>query len=276
MTDSKKQKHLMLGDGIGALLTTAFNMIKPALPKIASTIGLAGLSTGISHGINKALKKDNIIKLNEKQGNDIYKNSKKINDSKIFNKKLVLGNGLFSILLPLIASNIIPARIPKNRGSSISNKNDFFEQIKEKYLGLFKRMNYRLSNVFINNLLKDEKSYLSTFSKDEIPLIENNKSLIFNLQNSNQPGSHWIALSRKDNNIIIFDSFGIGHIPKNIYEIYKNFNIIANIYRIQHINSNLCGLFSILFCLYNVNNKNKFIEFLNLFNVNDYIKNELV
>ena len=48
----------MLGDGIGALLTIVFNTIKPALPKIASTIGLAGLSTGISHGINKALKKD--------------------------------------------------------------------------------------------------------------------------------------------------------------------------------------------------------------------------
>ena len=41
-------------------------MIKPALLKIASTIGLAGLSTGVLHGINKALKKDTIIKLNEK------------------------------------------------------------------------------------------------------------------------------------------------------------------------------------------------------------------
>ena len=29
----------MIGYGIGTLLTTAFNMIKPALPKIASTIG---------------------------------------------------------------------------------------------------------------------------------------------------------------------------------------------------------------------------------------------
>ena len=56
----------MIGDGIGTLLTTAFNMIKPALPKIASTISLAGLSTGISRGINKALKKDTIIKLDEK------------------------------------------------------------------------------------------------------------------------------------------------------------------------------------------------------------------
>ena len=109
-----------------------------------------------------------------------------------------------------------------------------------------------------------------------MPLIENNKSLIFNLQNSNQAGSHWISLSRKDNNIFIFDSFGIGHIPKNIYNTYKDFNIIINIYRIRHINSILCGLFSILVCLYKVNNKNKFIEFLNLFNVNDYIKNELV
>ena len=125
LTDAKKQKHLMVGDGIGALLATAFNMIKPALPKIASTIGLAGLSTGISHGINKALKKDTIIKLNEKQVEDINKNLKKINDSKIFNIKLVLGNGLFSILLPLIASTIIPALIPK-KGKGVSNENNFF------------------------------------------------------------------------------------------------------------------------------------------------------
>ena len=152
----------------------------------------------------------------------------------------------------------------------------FFEQIKNKFPELFNKKNYPLSNIFINNLLKDEKSYVNTFSKDEIPLIKNNKSLIFNLQNSNQSGSHWCSLSRKNNNIFIFDSFGIGHISKNIYEICKNVNIITNIYRIQDINSNLCGLFCILFCLYKVNNKNKFIEFLNMFNVNDFIKNELI
>ena len=133
--------------------------------------------------------------------------------------------------------------------------------MKNKYPELFNKKNYPLSNIFINNLLKKEKSYLGTFSKDEIPSIENNKSLIFDLQNSNRSGSHWISLSRKNNDIFIFDSFAIGYIPKNIYEIYKNFNIITNIYRIQHINSNLCGLFSILFCLYNVNSKNKSIEF---------------
>ena len=151
----------------------------------------------------------------------------------------------------------------------------FFAEIKNKYPELFKKSNYPLSNIFINNLLKNEKSYSNTYSKNKIPLIENNKCLIFNLQNSNQPGTHWISLSRKNNNIFIFDSFGVGYIPKNIYDIYRNFNIITNIYRIQDINSNLCGLFCVLFCLYEVNSKNKFIELLNLFNVNDFI-NELV
>ena len=57
LTDSKKRKHMQKGDGIGSLLSMAFNMIKPALPKIATTIGLSGLSAGVSHGINKALNK---------------------------------------------------------------------------------------------------------------------------------------------------------------------------------------------------------------------------
>ena len=54
----------MIGDGIGNLLSMVFNMIKLALPKIASTIGLSGLSAGVSHGINKALNKSKIILLN--------------------------------------------------------------------------------------------------------------------------------------------------------------------------------------------------------------------
>ena len=73
----------------------------------------------------------------------LIKISKKINDSKIFNKKLVLGNGLFSILLPLIASTIIPALIPK-KDLVFPTKTIFFEQIKNKYPEFFDKKIIRL------------------------------------------------------------------------------------------------------------------------------------
>ena len=139
-----------------------------------------------------------------------------------------------------------------------------------------KEKNYPSSNIFINNLLKDLKYFESCYSKDQIPLIKNNKSLILNLQNSNEPGSNWVSLSRKNDNIFIFDSFGVGHIPNKSYIIYRNYNIITNIYRLQDIDCNLCGMLCVLFCLYKVDSKIKFISFLNLFNPNNFLKNELI
>ena len=272
LSDSKKKQNILVGDGIGSLLSMAFNMIKPALPKIASTIGLSGLSAGVSHGINKALNKKEILEIDEKMMNQIKQNFKKINDSKIFDWKITLnqkGSGIFSFLLPILASTIIPSLI---KGKEVLKIEIFFE-VKSKYPSLFERKNYPLSNIFINNLLKN---FEECYSKDQIPLIENNKSLIFNLENSDQSRSHWVALSRKNNDIFIFDSFGVGYVPYNLYKIYINYNIITNIYRIQDINSNLCGLFSVLFCLYKVDSKNKFISFLNLFNSNNFLKNELI
>ena len=276
LTVSKKNRNIMIGDGIGSLISMALNMIKPALPKIASTIGLAGLSTGVSHGINKALNKNknNIIKLSDKQVNDINKNLDIINKSKVFNKKITLsqnGSGIFSILLPMLASTIIPALIKK-----VKEIIQIFFETKLKYPELFKRKNYPHSNIFINNLLKDNKNFMGCFSKDQIKLIGNNKSMIINLQDANQRGSHWIALNRVNNTIFVFDSFGIGYIPVGIFKVFKNLKIITNIYRIQDISSNLCGMFCVLFILYDIKSKNTFINFLTLFNTNDFLKNELI
>ena len=63
---------------------------------------------------------------------------------------------------------------------------------------------------------------MGCFSKDQIKLIENNKSMIINLQDSNQPGSHWIVLKRVKNSIFVFDSFGIGYISVGIFKVFKN------------------------------------------------------
>ena len=100
--------------------------------------------------------------------------------------------------------------------------------------------------------------------------------MIINLQDSNQPGSHWIALKRVKNSIFIFDSFGVGYLPVGIFKAFKNFKIITNIYRIQDISSNLCGMFCVLFILYDIKNKNDFINFLTLFDSNNFLKYELI
>ena len=137
---------------------------------------------------------------------------------------------------------------------------------------MFKKINYPLLNIFINNLLKDNKNFSGCFSKDRIILSENNKRLIHNLQNSNQNGSYWCSITKRNNTIYVFDSFGIGEIPLEIYKIYKDFKIITNIYQIQGISSIFCGLYSILFILYDVKNKNDFINFLTLFNKSNFLK----
>ena len=105
-----------------------------------------------------------------------------------------------------------------------------------------------MSNTFINDLLRKEKYFIGCYSKDDIPLIKNIESIIINTQNSysNKIG-HWIALTRKNKNIFVFDSFGISYIPEEINNIYKNFKIITNIYRIQDTSSDECGMFCVLF-----------------------------
>ena len=79
--------NIQSGDGIASLIQMALPFVKSVAPKTASTIGLASLSTGISHGINKALKKDHIIKISDKQLNDINRNLEIINKMKVFDKK---------------------------------------------------------------------------------------------------------------------------------------------------------------------------------------------
>ena len=138
LTDSKKRMNIQKGDGIGNLLSMAFNMIKPALPKIATTIGLSGLSAGVSSGVNKLLNKKKILEIDEKMMNQIKQNLKKINDSKVFDRKVTLnqkGSGIFSFLLPMLASTIIPSLIS---GKGVSKNRNFFLKKKVNILHYLK------------------------------------------------------------------------------------------------------------------------------------------
>ena len=75
----------MIGDGIGSLISMALPFIKSVAPKILGTVGLSSIGALTSNAINKKMNKDNIIKLSDKQVNDINKNLDIINKSKIFN-----------------------------------------------------------------------------------------------------------------------------------------------------------------------------------------------
>ena len=129
LTDAKKRMNIQRGDGIASLIQMALPFVKSVAPKVLGTLGLSSLGAVASSAISKKMNKDHIIKISDKQLNDINKNLEKINKMKVFDKKITLnqkGSGIFSFLLPMLASTIIPALIPKKKGSGIPDKNNFF------------------------------------------------------------------------------------------------------------------------------------------------------
>ena len=117
----------------------ALPFVKSVVPKVLGTLGLSLLGAITSSAINKKMNKDHIIEISDKKLDDINKDLEKINKMNVFDKKITLnqkGSGIFSFLLPILASTIIPALITKKRGSSISNKNNFFCRNKKQISGI--------------------------------------------------------------------------------------------------------------------------------------------
>ena len=91
--------------------------------------------------------------------------------------------------------------------------------------------------------------------------IYSNKGFI-NIDNWSQGGTHWTAFIVKDNKSYYFDSFGgqpdkfiLNQLPKPI--IYHN-------YKIQHINSKLCGCYCLYF-FYLIERMNYYDTILNMY-----------
>ena len=120
--------NIQSGNGIASLIQMALPFVKSVAPKVLGTLGLSSLGAIASSTINKKMNKDRIIKISDKQLNDINKNLEKINKMNVFDKKITLNQkepGIFSFLLPMLASTIIPALIPKKE-KGVYNKNNFF------------------------------------------------------------------------------------------------------------------------------------------------------
>ena len=142
-----------------------------------------------------------------------------------------------------------------------------------------------MSDLKIDEILRHNKNYIGTFSKDNVPVLKNNQSTIINLENRFRNGSHWTSYKRIVDRIFYFDSYGVAYIPDIIKNQYPKHKFICNIYRIQSMDSNQCGRFCILFVkaenifiiknIIIIKNENDYNNFLLQFEENNFLKNDI-
>ena len=74
-----------------------------------------------------------------------------------------------------------------------------------------------------------------------------NGAYVVNLDDLGAPGTHWVVVYCKGNNVTYFDSFAVGHILVEVKIFVKGKTITSNIYRLQHYYSIMCGYYCIAF-----------------------------
>ena len=230
-TDKRKENYIREGGSLASI----FKSLSPHLikfgKKLLPALGITTASTLTSHGISKALNKKkggSILKVNLSQS-DVNKINnmlnklptvikKQLNLSKFKNINQQNGGSILGTIA-MLAASILPFLIS---GKGYCEKNKFFfEKINNKSL-------YPISNFKINEILKDNKGFLGVFSKNNVSKLKNNQSTIVNLANSNDTGTHWIAMKVINNKLFYFDSYGIPYIP----DIIKINTQIIKLYRI--------------------------------------------
>ena len=103
-----------------------------------------------------------------------------------------------------------------------------------------------LTNFEIQKYYQNEPRFNGVYSRDNLPKIKD-RVYIINLDEYSDIGTHWIALYIQNNDVTYFDSFGVGHIPKEIRTFIGNKNIKTNTFRIQSCDSIMCRYFYIGF-----------------------------
>lgn len=119
--------------------------------------------------------------------------------------------------------------------------------------------------------------FLGCFPIDQLPIFPPQLpvSCIINTQTSTKVGEHWVALILTKKYCFYFDSFGLPIINQRIL---KYLNPYFEIVRysdvcIQHVESNKCGEFCIVFVT-QVENKRTYEKFISQFNLLNIKEND--
>ena len=130
-----------------------------------------------------------------------------------------------------------------------------------------------LNNFEIQKYYENEPKFNGVYSRDNLLRLKDGAFLI-NLDEYFDIGAHWVSLwVNNSNNVIYFDSFGVEHIPKEIKNFIKNYNIKTNIFRIQADDSIMCGYVCIGFIDFMLA-RETLTESTNLFSPNNFKKND--
>ena len=131
----------------------------------------------------------------------------------------------------------------------------------------------------IENILKTSKNFLGCFPLDELPHFTQRlpASLIINTDTSIGYGDHWLALVLERDECFYFDSFGLPIVEEYILKFLEpHYNVVTySDVCIQHIRSNKCGEFSILFVKH-VKSKTTYDKFLSHFNHKNLKENDVI
>ena len=217
-SDKRKEYYIQQGGSLASI----FKSLSPHLikfgKKLIPTLGITTASTLTSRGISKVLNKKkggSILKVNLSQG-DVNRINNMLNKlPSVIKKQLKLtkytnineqNGGSILGTIAMLAASILPSLIS---GKGCCKKDYFFEQINKKSL-------YPISNFKMKEILKNNKNYIGTFSKNSVPILKNNQSSIVNLSHSNDIGSHWIGMKLVDKKLFYFHSYGIPYIPDTI------------------------------------------------------------
>ncbi|XP_077258538.1 uncharacterized protein LOC143895358 [Temnothorax americanus] len=141
---------------------------------------------------------------------------------------------------------------PYKRGQGVSRKKNVEETLK-----IPKGVT---TNVQLQQLAKHMRIpyFRGVFMRDSLPIggIRRNESGIVNLDNTDGPGTHWVAYAKKGDRAIYFDSFGNLRPPRELAQYLENNVIEYNRTPYQRYDQSNCGQLCLRF-LQSVDNQFK-------------------
>ena len=111
---------------------------------------------------------------------------------------------------------------------------------------LKKMDDFTINKILSNKVTKD--SFIGVFSSDTLPSYAQTGYYVVNLDTSQQPSSHWIAIkiSKSKCKNEYFDSYGLGP-PTVRFKRFMKYNYIYNSKRLQHSLSTTCAQWCIYY-----------------------------